>query len=334
MAELTLAPLTAIPTTVVSGFLGAGKTSLINRLVAARAGAERIGVVVNEAGDIGLDGDLLGDVSDDVVEIADGCVCCTSQGELLEAITRLHGAAGQLDRIIVETSGLADPGPVIDALASVAHVLRLDTMVTVIDAVHALDQLDRLKSPEAFQQVQLATHVVISKSDLADDDVLAAVRARVGALNPEAQIIVASRGEVDPELLIDRFAFGAEADNGQGESHEHGDGPEHGHDHDHAHLDVEIFSIELAEELDAGRFDGWLGGLIMLKAPDLFRIKAIVALAGEPRRQVVHGVQSYVESAAGREWEPDEARTSRIVIIGRDLESDRWREDLARCAAG
>ncbi len=326
MAELSLAPLTAIPTTVVSGFLGAGKTSLINRLVAARAGAERIGVVVNEAGDIGLDGDLLGDASDDVVEIADGCVCCTSQGELLEAITRLHGAAGQLDRIIVETSGLADPGPVIDALASIAHVLRLDTMVTVIDAVHALDQLDRLKSPEAFQQVQLATHVVISKSDLADDDVLAAVRARVGALNPEAQIIVASRGELDPKLLIDRFAFGAESDNG----HDH----EHGRGHDHAHLDVEIFSVELSEELDAGRFDGWLGGLIMLKAPDLFRIKAILALAGEPRRQVVHGVQSYVESAAGREWEPDEKRTSRIVIIGRELESERWREDLARCVAG
>ncbi len=326
MAELTLAPLTAIPTTVVSGFLGAGKTSLINRLVAARAGAERIGVVVNEAGDIGLDGDLLGDVSDDVVEIADGCVCCTSQGELLEAITRLHGAAGQLDRIIVETSGLADPGPVIDALASVAHVLRLDTMVTVIDAVHALDQLDRLKSPEAFQQVQLATHVVISKSDLADGDVLAAVRARVGALNPEAQIIVASRGELDPELLIDRFAFGAESDAERGHDHDHG--------HDHAHLDVEIFSAELSDELDAGRFDGWLGGLIMLKAPDLFRVKAIVALAGEPRRLVVHGVQSYVESAPGREWEPGEKRTSRIVIIGRELESERWREDLARCAAG
>jgi G3E family GTPase len=332
MAEQTLAPLTAIPTTVVSGFLGAGKTSLINRLVAARAGAERIGVVVNEAGDIGLDGDLLGDASDDVVEIADGCVCCTSQGELLEAITRLHGAAGQLDRIIVETSGLADPGPVIDALASIAHVLRLDTMVTVIDAVHALDQLDRLKSPEAFQQVQLATHVVISKSDLADDDVLAAVRARVGALNPEAQIIVASRGELDPKLLIDRFAFGAESDDGHGDGHDHEHG--HGHDHDHAHLDVEIFSIELSEELDAGRFDGWLGGLIMLKAPDLFRVKAILALAGEPRRQVVHGVQSYVESAAGREWEPGEKRTSRIVIIGRELESDRWREDLARCVAG
>jgi G3E family GTPase len=326
MAELTLAPLTAIPTTVVSGFLGAGKTSLINRLVAARAGAERIGVVVNEAGDIGLDGDLLGDVSDDVVEIADGCVCCTSQGELLEAITRLHGAAGQLDRIIVETSGLADPGPVIDALASVAHVLRLDTMVTVIDAVHALDQLDRLKSPEAFQQVQLATHVVISKSDLTDGDVLAAVRARVGALNPEAQIIVASRGELDPELLIDRFAFGAESDAERGHDHDHG--------HDHAHLDVEIFSAELSDELDAGRFDGWLGGLIMLKAPDLFRVKAIVALAGEPRRLVVHGVQSYVESAPGREWEPGEKRTSRIVIIGRELESERWRDDLARCAAG
>lgn len=314
----------AIPTTVVSGFLGAGKTSLINRLVAARAGEERIGVVVNEAGDIGLDGDLLGDVSDDVVEIADGCVCCTSQGELLDAVTRLRQAAGELDRIIVETSGLADPGPVIDALASIAHVLRLDTMVAVVDAVHALDQLDRLESPEALRQVQLATHVVISKSDLAEGDAVERVDARVSALNPYAQVIAASHGALDPELLLDHFAFAID-DGGRDDHHEH--------EHDHDHLDVEVFSLELRQDLDAGRFDGWLGGLIMLKAPDLFRIKAILALHGEPRRQIVHGVQSYVESAAGRDWQSGEPRTSRIVIIGRDLESERWRNELTGLVA-
>ncbi|HWC25587.1 MAG TPA: GTP-binding protein, partial [Solirubrobacteraceae bacterium] len=188
-----LAPRGPIPITVVTGFLGAGKTSLINRLVMARAGRERIGVVVNEAGEVGLDGELLGDATDDVVEIADGCVCCTSQGELLDAITRLHRAAGELDRIIVETSGLADPGPVVDALASITHVLRLDTMVTVVDAVHALDQLDRVASPEARQQLQLATHVVLSKIDLADSDAVEGVRARAVALNPDAQVVAAAR---------------------------------------------------------------------------------------------------------------------------------------------
>ena len=321
----TSAPQAAIPITVVTGFLGAGKTSLVNHLVAARSGAERIGIIVNEAGDIGLDGELLGDVSDDVVEIADGCVCCTSQGELLGAIERLHRAAGQLDRIIVETSGLADPGPVVDALANVTHVLRLDTLVAVVDAVHALDQLDRHHSPEALQQVQLATHVVLSKVDVADGDAVEGLRARVRALNPDAQIIVVGREALDPELLLDRFTFGtAAADVGGGHEHEHG----------HEHLDVEVFSVELEGELDAGRFDGWLGGLIMLKAPDLFRVKAILALAGEPRQQIVHGVQTYVESAPGRDWEPGERRTSRIVIIGRELESARWRDELARCVAG
>ena len=320
-----LAPQGPIPVTVVTGFLGAGKTSLINRLVRARAGAERIGVVVNEAGEIGLDGQLLGDASDDVVEIADGCVCCTSQGELLDAITRLHRAAGQLDRIIVETSGLADPGPVVDALASITHVLRLDTMVTVVDAVHALDQLDRVGSPEARQQLQLATHVVLSKIDLADSDAVEGVRARAVALNPDAQVVAAARGELDAELLLDRFAFGAD----EGAALDAA-----GHDHHHDHLEVEIFSLELGGELDPGRFESWLGALLMLNAPDVFRIKAIVALAGEPRRQVVHGVQTYVEQAAGREWEPDERRTSRIVVIGRNLESDRWRDELARCVVG
>ena len=311
-----------IPTTVVTGFLGAGKTSLVNRLITARSGGERIGVVVNEAGEIGLDGELLGDATDDVVEIADGCVCCTSQGELLDSVTRLYRAAGRLDRIIVETSGLADPGPVVDALASIAHVLRLDTMIAVVDAVHALDQLDRHRSPEAHQQVQLATHVLVSKADLADEEAVSNVRARVGALNPEAHIVVGPSETLYDDLMLDRFSLAAADD-----AHGH-------HEHDHEHLDVEIFSLELAGELDPGRFDGWLGGLVMLKAPDLFRIKGILAMAGEPRRQVIHGVQSYVDSTPGRDWEPGEARTSRILIIGRDLDSARWRDELARCVVG
>ncbi len=317
---MSLEPATPIPVTVVTGFLGAGKTSLVNRIVAARSGAERIGIVVNEAGEIGLDGALLGDVSDDVVEIADGCVCCTNQGELLDAITRLHRAAGELDRIVVETSGLADPGPVVDVLASISHVLRLDTVIAVVDALHALEQLDRLRSPEALRQVQLATHVVISKTDVAEDDAVEALRKRIGALNPGAAIIASDRETLDVGALLDNFGFATAEDTG--------------HDHHHEHLDVEVFSHELSGELDATRFDRWLGGLVMLKAPDLFRIKAILALAGEPQRQVVHGVQTYVETTPGRDWQPDEERASQIVIIGQDLESARWREELGRCVTG
>lgn len=328
MTEPVLDPDGPIPISVVTGFLGAGKTTLVNRLVMARAGAERIGVVVNEAGEIGLDGELLGDGGGDVVEIADGCVCCTSQGELLDAITRLHRAAGHLDRIIVETSGLADPGPVLETLTSITHVLRLDTMVAVVDAIHALDQLDKADSPEARRQVQLATHIVVSKIDVAPDEAVDALCRRLAAMNPDAQIIVAPRESIGPELLLDRFAMAA-SDENAGHAHEHG------HDHaagEHEHLEVEIFSHELGE-LDPTRFDGWLGGLVMLR-PDLFRIKAIIALTGQPRRQIVHGVQTYVESAPGREWRDDEPRTSRIVIIGQDLEGPSWRDELARCAAG
>jgi len=311
-----------IPVTVITGFLGAGKTSLVNRLVGERAGKERIGIVVNEAGEIGLDGELLGDATGDVVEIADGCVCCTSQGELLEAITRLHRAAGHLDRIIVETSGLADPGPVVDALASITHVLRLDTVVAVVDALHALEQLDGHRSPEALRQVQLATHVVISKIDIAEPEAVEALRDRVRGLNPGARIIVTAREALDVAELLDRFGLTAGDED-----------VSHSHSHEHEHLQVEIFSHELPGELDPQRFDGWLGGLVMLKAPDLFRIKAILALAGEPRRQIVHGVQTYVDSSPGRDWEPGEDRNSRIVIIGRDLDGARWRDELARCVA-
>ena len=322
MTEQSPAPQGPIPITVVTGFLGAGKTTLINRLVTLRAGHEKIGIVVNEAGEVGLDGELLGRSSGDVVEIADGCVCCTSQGELLDAITRLHRVAGHLDRIIVETSGLADPGPVVDALASITHVLRLDTMVTVVDAVHAVDQLDRVESPEARQQLQIATHVVISKTDLAEGATVDEVRARALALNPEATIFATAREELDVGLLLDQFAFSADAAQAGGG---------HSHSHDHDHLDVEIFSLELPGELDPLRFEGWLGALLMLNAPDVFRIKAILAVAGEPRRQIVHGVQTYVEQAAGVEWEPGDQRESRIVVIGRNLESEQWRGELERC---
>ena len=329
MTDEQLAPQGPIPITVISGFLGAGKTSLVNHLVSQRAGAERIGVIVNEAGEVGLDGQLLGDATNDVIEIADGCVCCSSQGELLDAIQRLHRAAGQLDRIIVETSGLADPGPVIDALASITHVLRLDTMVAVVDALHMIDELDRVQSPEAHQQLQLATHVVVSKIDLASAAAVDSVRARAERLNPEATIIVCPREELDAELLLDRFAF-APRDERAASGHVHDDDHVGAHDH----LDVEIFSVELDGELDAIGFEAWLGGLLMFNAPDIFRVKAILALDGEPRRQVVHGVQTYVEQAPGREWEPDEARASRIVVIGRNLEVERWRDELERSVVG
>lgn len=324
-----LAPQGPIPITVVTGFLGAGKTTLVNRLVQARAGRERIGVVVNEAGEVGLDGELLGDSSEDVIEIADGCVCCTSQGELLDSITRLHRAAGRLDRIILETSGLADPGPVVDALASITHVLRLDTMVAVVDAVHALDALDRDRSPEAHQQIQLASHVVVSKLDLADDSAVQRLRARVRALNPDAELIAEPRERIDGSSFLDRFSLaaveqpGARGDDGHG--HHHGDGDGY---HDHDHLEVEIFSLALDGEIDEGRFESWLGAMLMLQPEDVFRVKAILALAGEDRRRIVHGVRSYVDSAPGRPWEPGEPRASRIVVIGRNLDSGRWRGEL------
>ena len=196
-------------------------------------------------------------------------------------------------------------------------------MVTVVDAVHALDQLDRVSSPEARQQLQIATHVVISKIDLAEADGVDEVRARASALNPDARIIATARDDLDAALLLDQFAFSADAEHA---------GAGHGHHHDH--LDVDIFSLELSGELDPGRFEGWLGGLLMLNAPDVFRVKAILALAGEPRRQIVHGVQTYVEQAPGREWQPGDKRESRIVVIGRNLETEQWRSELERCVVG
>lgn len=232
-----------LPVTVLTGFLGAGKTTLLNRLLTASHG-RRYAVIVNEFGEAGIDGELLASGSEELIEMANGCVCCTVRGDLLRRMHALLPRLADFDGVPIETTGLADPSPVAQTFLmddSLRDQVALDGIVTVVDALHILDQLGT--RAEAVEQVAFADLIVIAKADLVTEAGLRAVRARLQAANPGAEILVADRGHVPPERILHRGAFDLErveallaAGQARGPLHSHRD-HDHEHDHHHEHHD-------------------------------------------------------------------------------------------------
>lgn len=308
-----------IPVTLITGFLGAGKTTLVNELLRT-PGARRLGVLVNELGDVGIDGELMGEEADGVVELTSGCLCCSVRGELSDSLTSMARIEPPPDGIVVETTGLADPGPVIDTVAWLPDLLRLDALVTVADARTCLRLLDDPELGEARRQVELASTIVVSKSDLVDADALEDARGRLRALNPLAELHLGAREAAGHVLASGAF----DASRAETVSHDHD------HDH-HDHAAVDTVSVEQPGELDPEQVEMWLMTLRFFDSSQLHRLKAVLAVAGEERRFVIHGVQGYLDTGHGRPW-GDAPRVSRLVAIGRDLDQDMWRSGLRGCA--
>jgi G3E family GTPase len=328
------------PVGVITGFLGSGKTTLLNRLLGDPRMAKSL-VLINEFGEIGLDHLFIESRDGDLVLMKSGCVCCTVRGDLENtlrdiAAKRQREAIPPFERVLIETTGLADPAPIAAMFLNnplVAHDYRLDAIVATVDAVHGGRQL--AEHPESMKQAAIADRLLVTKGDLAPAGV-GELRGRLEALNPGAALFEVENGEVDPALL-----FGAGPFDPAGRSEkarewlaaERYDAHAHGHPHHHHHHhDADIRSISLVHEapLDWDRVQRWLGALRHEHADKLLRVKGILDVAGEAGPLVIHGVHDtfHPPVVLGR-W-PDADRRSRLVLIARGLDRAAveagWRE--------
>lgn len=342
-----------IPVTVLTGYLGAGKTTVLN-MVLSRNHGRRIAVIENEFGEIGVDNELVIQSDEEIFEMNNGCICCTVRGDLLRTLGSLVRRKNKFDRVLIETTGIADPGPVAQTFfreEDIAQSYWLDAIITVVDARHLSLHLD--DSPECQRQIAFADVLLLNKMDLVSDREADALEKTVRSINPLARVIRCTRGEVDLENVLSVGGFDVERaieldpsflKEEQHHHHNHEHDHHHDHDHDHDHHDhhhhdhkhdreVGSVSIELEGDLDPKKFDGLINMLLQHVGNDLFRYKGILSIAGESNRIIFQGVHMLMEEKRDRPW-GDTPRVSRMVFIGRNLDDGILREGFRRCLVG
>jgi len=336
-----------VPATILTGFLGSGKTTLLNRILAANTGM-RIAIIVNEIGDVGIDGGLIEQTRDDeVMELTAGCICCTIRGDLLIGIQRILERPEPPEYLIIETSGIADPLPVAQTmfLPYLRQAVRLDSIITVVDAEQFHRQLGN--SQMVGEQLEFANIIVLSKVDLVTPETVQAVEATIREMNPFAPILHNANGTVDLRALLDvgvfrideRFVTGAETWLEDEQAHHrryHGPAADcdtgHDHDHDHGHLaDEEIGTVSFItrEPFAMEKLEAFWNGM----GENVFRGKGVLYLADYDLRCVFHQVGARVTVEAHGPWPPDAPKESRLVFIGRHLDAEAMRAQLRSCLA-
>ncbi len=320
-----------IPVSLLTGFLGSGKTTLLNALLKHPAMAESA-VLVNEFGEIGIDHLLVDKIDDNMVQLSTGCLCCSIQGDLSRSLRemflkRIKGEAPAFVRVLIESTGLADPAPVLHTLMNdpvVSERYSLDGVITTVDAVNGAFQLGEYAEPR--KQAAVADRIVMTKTDLADDSAIAALEQDIRALNPAAPVLRAVNGDIDPDALFNCGLYDpttksfAVRDWLREEAY--GDPGHDDHHHDvNRHDDrIRAFCIMRDEPVDWAAFIAWIQTLITHRGDHLLRIKGIVNIKGETQPIAIHGIQHLFHNPVRLpEW-PDDDHRSRIVFITRDLE--------------
>jgi G3E family GTPase len=320
-----------VPVTVLTGFLGSGKTTMLNHILTAQHG-KRIAVIENEFGEIGIDDALVVNADEEVFEMNNGCICCTVRGDLIRILGNLMRRRDRFDHILIETTGLADPAPVAQTFFvdnEMATQLRLDAIVTVVDAKHILAHLDEVKPDgvenEAVEQVAFADRIVVNKIDLVGEDVLGRVEERLRSINAVAQIVRSAHARIDLDRILGVGAF----DLGKVLEMD----PTFLQQTEHLHdTSVTSVGIELEGDLDPERLNAWISRLLREKGVDIFRSKGILAVRGNANRFVFQGVHMLIDSEEAGPW-GDARRHSRLVFIGRNLDREELTAGLRGCLA-
>ena len=319
-----------VPVTILTGFLGAGKTTLLNRILREDHG-RRIAVIENEFGEVGVDNEIIEKSDEQILTMNNGCICCTVRGDLIRILGSLKDKRNQgaleFDRVIIETTGMADPGPVAQTFFTdeeIGNYYLLDSILTVVDAKHAEKQLDEFH--EAQEQVGFADRILLSKTDLIAEEQAKTLIERLRHINPRAPVKKVHFGEAPLEEILDIRGFNLNAilelD------------PEFLADIPHAHHDqVESFVFRSQKPFDGDKLEQFLSGMIQVYGPDLLRYKGVLWMKGNPRRVVFQGVHMMMGGDLGKPWAKGDRKESVMVFIGRKLPRDLFLAGLEQCVA-
>jgi G3E family GTPase len=319
-----------VPVTILTGFLGSGKTTLLNRILKEDHG-HRIAVIENEFGEIGVDNEIIETGDEQIVEMNNGCICCTVRGDLIRILGSLREKRDEgklkFDRVVIETTGMADPGPVAQTFFTdeeIGNYYLLDSIITLVDAKHAPKQLDEFH--EAQEQVGFADRILLSKTDLTAEDETQKLVQRLKRMNPRAPIKKVHFGDAPIAEVLDIRGFNLNAilqlD------------PEFLVDSQHQHHDeVESFVFRSERPFDGQKLEQFLSGMIQVYGPDLLRYKGVLWMKGNPRRVVFQGVHMMMGGDMGKPWAKGEKKRSVMVFIGKKLPKDIFLAGMEECLA-